>query len=93
VKLDSNQVFLGETLICGYFDVHKPESYIYFSMVFSNFVEALGLRVSAPHREPPVKLRHRHREKAAQKGRVKEPGSIAFCIFSLPGRKASRDNP
>jgi len=48
-------LMIGVMLIADGFDHHIPKGYVYFSMAFSVFVEALNLRVRR-HAEPPVKL-------------------------------------
>jgi len=49
-------ILIGVTLIAEGLDHHIPKGYIYFSMAFSVFVEALNLRMRRP-KTPPVKLR------------------------------------
>lgn len=49
-------LLIGFTLVAEGWGMHIPKGYIYFSMAFSVFVEALNLKLRKPARTPPVKL-------------------------------------
>lgn len=52
-------ILIGVALIADGFDLHIPKGYIYFSLAFSLFVEALNMNMRKRRRRP-VKLRRRH---------------------------------
>jgi predicted tellurium resistance membrane protein TerC len=64
-------LLIGVTLVAESLDYHIPKGFIYFSIAFATFVEALNLRARRSHRdeEPPVHLRARYAEDA--------PGPVA----------------
>jgi predicted tellurium resistance membrane protein TerC len=59
-------LLIGLTLVAESFDYHIPKGFIYFSIAFATFVEALNLRARrgrrAAEHEPPVHLRARYSE-------------------------------
>lgn len=53
-------LLIGFSLLLEGFDQHVPKGYIYFSMGFAVFVEALNLRVRSLRSERPVRLHQRY---------------------------------